>query len=260
MFVHNINPDLVRIGSFSIRFYGIVYALGFILVTYVLVKAAENKRILNLNESKAVDLVTYGILGAVIGARIWHIITEFEYYIHNPLQMLEIWKGGLAFFGGIAGGIIVVSFFCRKYKIDLIKVLDIVAVPMPFIVFLGRIANFINGEHYGFPVNLPWAVVFPFIDSQPRHPAQLYEALSMLLLFLILLFLRKKKRKTGFIIWSAFMMYGCFRFVTEFFRDTAVKHMVFGLSTAQYLSIVVFVIGIYNLSKTSDSTSEYTGG
>ena len=165
MFVHNLNPDLINIGPFSIRFYGIVYALGFLLVAYILSK--KSNKIKNLDKDRAFDVVIYGMIFGLIVARIFHVISDFHLYQNNLIQVLYIWNGGLAFQGGLIGALIAVYFYCKKHSINMFKVLDIVVVPLPLILTFGRIANFINSEHLGFVTNLSWCVVFQRVDKEP---------------------------------------------------------------------------------------------
>ncbi|MFH0875230.1 MAG: prolipoprotein diacylglyceryl transferase [archaeon] len=240
MYLHNINPDIISFGPFSIRFYGIVYALGFLGVSYYL--ASEAKHIKNLDKNKAFDLVIYGMIFAIICARALHVINDWGYYSSNLLQIFMIWRGGLAFFGGIFGSALAAYIYCRKNKIDFLSVADRVVLFMPLIVFFGRIANFINAEHYGYPTNLPWAVIFP-VDSIPRHPAQIYEGISMLLLFGILLIVHKYTKKRGLVFISFLVFYSILRFITEFFRFS--ETLYFGLSDAQVLCVWLFCIGGY---------------
>ena len=123
MLYNNINPDLLKIGPLSIRFYGLVYALGFILVAYLLSRKAG--KIKNLTRDNSVDLVTIGMVSALVGARIFHVLSEFSLYQNNPIGIFEIWKGGLGFQGGLLGGIIASFLYCRKHKINLLEVKNI---------------------------------------------------------------------------------------------------------------------------------------
>jgi phosphatidylglycerol---prolipoprotein diacylglyceryl transferase len=247
MFVNNINPDILKLGPFSVRFYGIVYALGFLLVAYLLSKEAERKKIKNLDKDKAASIVVYSMVFGLIGARIFHVISDFYLYKNNLIGIFEIWNGGLGFYGGIAGGALAIYFYCRKHKINLFQILDVIALPFPFIVGFGRIANFINSEHIGFPSNLPWCVVFEKIDMVCRHPAQLYESISMFVLFIALLFVHfRTKKKTGVIFWSFVTGYGVMRFITDFFRQTQSIYIL-GLAHTQIISIGMVIYGIYSI-------------
>ncbi|MBN2368825.1 prolipoprotein diacylglyceryl transferase [Candidatus Woesearchaeota archaeon] len=244
MFVHNIDPNLFTIGPFSVRFYGIVYALGFLLASHLLVKAAENKKIRNLDKEKAMDIAVYAMVGALLGARIFHVITDFHLYRNNLLGMLAIWNGGLGFQGGLIGGMLAAYLYSKKHKINMFRVMDIIVVPLPLVLAFGRMANFLNSEHLGFPTDLPWCVVFQRIDNVCRHPAQLYQSLSQLILFgaMLLLSRTKMSKKAGNLSWSFITGYGVIRFITDFARMNH-SFYVFGLSHTQLLSIAMIFIG-----------------
>jgi phosphatidylglycerol---prolipoprotein diacylglyceryl transferase len=247
MFVNNINPDILNLGPFSVRFYGIVYALGFLLVAYLLSKEAEKKKIKNLDKEKAVDLTVWALVFGLIGARIFHVLSDFYLYKNNILGIFEIWKGGLGFYGGVAGGILAIYFYCRKHKVNLVHVLDIISLPFPLIIAFGRIANYLNSEHVGFASQLPWCVVFEKVDMICRHPAQIYESLSMFVLFTILMILHKKfSKKTGFAFWSFITGYGIMRFITDFFRQEQ-SFYISNLAHTQIISICMIIYGIYSL-------------
>lgn len=254
MFINNINPDLMNIGPFSIRFYGIVYAVGFLVVYYLLLKAAEKKTIKNLDKDKASDLAVYTMLSGILGARIFHVIADFHLYKDNLLGIFEIWNGGLGFYGGLAGGVLAIFFYCRKHKVDISGVIDTMALPLPLIITFGRIANYMNSEHIGSVSDLPWCVVFQKIDTVCRHPAQIYEAISMFIVFLLLIAAYKLWRKQrGAITWVFIMGYGIARFTTDYFRETQSAYF-FGLAHTQIISLIMAAIGAYFLYKTISSS------
>jgi phosphatidylglycerol---prolipoprotein diacylglyceryl transferase len=252
MFIQNINPDLIKLGPFTIRFYGIVYALGFLAVAYFLSKAAEKKKIKNLDKEKAIDLVTYTMISAILGARIFHVVSDFYLYKNNLLDVFAIWKGGLGWYGGLFGAMLFIFFYCRKHKIDVIRAFDYFSFLLPLIIGFGRIANFINGEHLGFPAssnNVPWCVVFERIDAVCRHTVQLYESLSMFLLFILLLIIYMKwQDKKGLLFASFLTGYGIARFITDFYRETQSAYF-FGLAHTQIISIIMIFIGSYYVNK-----------
>ena len=252
MFVHDINPDIITIGPLSIRFYGIVYALGFLLVTHLLVKKAKEKKIRNLNQDKAIDLVTYSMISGLVGARLMHIISQYNYYSKNLFDILKIWEGGLAFQGGLVGGLLFIYWYTKKHRINFLQILDSVALPLPLVVGFGRIANFVNGELIGKASDLPWCVVFSRVDDICRHPSQLYQSLSHFILFGILLFLSRTKitKKNGIIALSFVTGYGLFRFITDFFRSDYFLFL-FGLSHTQILNIIMFFTGTFLIFKIS---------
>jgi phosphatidylglycerol:prolipoprotein diacylglycerol transferase len=247
MFINNISPDLFTLGPLTIRFYGIVYALGFLVTVIILVAQAQKKKIKSLDKDKAVDVLTYGMVFAIIGARLFHVASEFHFYKDNLLDILAVWKGGLGFYGGIFGAILAVYLYCKKHRISPLQVLDIVVVPLPLIIGFGRIANFINSENIGKISDASWCVVFEKVDLVCRHPSQLYEAISMFSLFLVLLVLlnRKMKWKTGSATSLFFIGYGIARFITDIYRENVLYY--FGLSHTQIISLFTVVIGICSL-------------
>ncbi|MEM3373606.1 MAG: prolipoprotein diacylglyceryl transferase [Candidatus Woesearchaeota archaeon] len=253
MFYHNINPDLLKIGFFSIRFYGIVYALGFLSIGYYLSKS----KIKNLPKEKAWDLVSYTLLFSLIGARLFHVISDFHLYKNNLLGIFEIWKGGLGWYGGLFFGIAFIIFYTKKHKIETLEIFDKISLILPLFIGLGRIANFINSEHLGFPANpetITWCVVFQNIDTFCRHPTQLYEAISMFLVFGVLILINKfiPKLKTKGILFSFYLiLYSIARFTTDFFRESQSIYIL-GLAHTQIISLITLFIGIYLLFKFSD--------
>nr|MCK4930250.1 prolipoprotein diacylglyceryl transferase [Nanoarchaeota archaeon] len=245
MFFHNINPVLVSIGPLEIRYYGLVYAIGFIITYFLLRSLAKKGRIKNFTPDKADVFTLYLILGAIIGARL--LLFVFYYpktFITNPLEVLMIWQGGMSFHGGLIGAVVAGLIFCRKYKVKFYKLADFLMLPLAFFLFIGRIANFINGELVGIKTNMPWCVVFKDYDGC-RHPSQLYEALKNLVIFFTLLFLyTKKKLKDGIIFWGFVLMYGVLRFIVTFWREDL---RVLGLSISQYLNILMVIVSVYFL-------------
>ena len=242
MFVHNINPVLLKLGSLEIRYYGIIYALAF-LIGYYYIKRESEKRNLKLD---ADSLITYLIIGTLIGARLFEIIFyNPSFYFSNPLEIFALWHGGLSFHGGLVGGLVASIIFCRKYKIRLLELGDILAVPLAFGLFIGRIANFINGELYGYPTNLSWGVDFG--DGIFRHPTQIYESLKNLFIFFILLKLKKKEHKEGYPFFVFLPLYGLIRFFIEFLQVP--ENYLLGMPTGQLFSALMFITGIYFLTK-----------
>ncbi len=239
-------------GPFSIRFYGIVYALGFLLVSHILSKKAEKKKIKNLDKDKAIDLVVYVMIAGLIGARIFHVLDSFGFYRDDLWRIFAIWEGGLGFIGGIIGGLSMIYFYCKKHKINLWQITDTIVVPIPLIVAFGRIANFINGEIVGKATNLPWCVVFQKVDNVCRHPAQLYHSLSQFVLFGIIFYLSKKRfsKKRGNLTLSYIIGYGIIRATIDSFRaQQAIYVRVLELSHIQIIGILMIISGIYWLIK-----------
>jgi len=244
MFIHNINPVLVSIFSLEIRYYGLIYVLGFLLTLFILMKS-RNK--LKLTKDDIYDYLFYLIIFTVIGARIFEILFyEPLFYFNNPLEMLMIWHGGLSFHGGLFGVIILTYIFAKKKKLHFYDISDILAVPAAFMLFLGRIANFINGELVGKITKLPWGVKFPGYEGF-RHPTQIYESLKNLLIFFVLIFLRNKNLKKGTLTWLFVLFYGTLRFLIEFIKEQT--SFIFGLPVTQILSSLMIIISLWFLLK-----------
>ncbi|MEM4337085.1 MAG: prolipoprotein diacylglyceryl transferase, partial [Candidatus Woesearchaeota archaeon] len=238
------DPVLIRIGIFEIRYYGVVYAISFLLLYLYLNLLAKQKKI-KLNEEEISELVVYLIIGVVFGARIFYVLFyNLKFYSHNILDIFMLWKGGMSFHGGLIGATIAAFAFCRKNKINFYEIADNIAIPACVFLMLGRIGNFINGELYGRVTEWWWAVKFKGVEGF-RHPSQIYESFKNLIIFSILWFFKDKKKRDGFLFWLFIALYGLLRFFVEFFRepDEQLGFIVFNLSMGQLLSIVMFLIG-----------------
>lgn len=260
MFIHNIDPVLLRLGPFEIRYYGLFYLLGFVIAYFMLNHLAK-KRELKIDKDDIADYLLYVIIGTVLGARIFYIIFyNLPFYLGNPFEMLAIWHGGLSFHGGFIGAVIAVIYFCRKKKLDIYEMLDISVIPLALGLALGRIGNFTNGELYGRITDAPWAVKFPDAPGF-RHPSQIYESFKNLIIFSTLWVIKDKKMPKGFMFWLFVVMYAALRFVVEFTRepDEQLGFIIGFLSMGQILSIVMFLVGlffIYKITKLSKSIKD----
>ena len=252
MFIHNIDPILFSLGPLKIHYYGLNYALTFI-ITYFLLKYLVMKfKKVKMTKEEVLDLVIYIFLGVVLGARIFYgLAYNFNYYLSDPLKIFYIWEGGMSYHGGLIGGFIGVFLFTKKKKIPLLALSDMISIPISFGLFTGRITNFINGELFGRLTDLPWAVNFgaeKLIDGSLayRHPSQLYEALKNLLIFFILLYLYRKHFKTGFITSLYFVLFGSLRFLIEFFRmpDSQIGFIFTHFTLGQLLCVPMVILGI----------------
>lgn len=243
MFVQNISPVLFKAFGFEIRVYGLVYALGFLTTYYYLKKESKNLNI----ESRVELFVIYLFVGLILGARIGHILYNPMYYLHNPLLIPALWHGGMSFYGGLIGVVIVGILFCKRYNIDFWLLADKLSPIAALFLAFGRVANFLNSELVGVPTNKPWCVVFPKVDNICRHPVQLYESMKNLFIFMVLVLtprIRKHRDIKGDIFALFLTLYGFLRFLTNFYRD---EPLHYGLNTGQWLGIVLFVIGIFLL-------------
>lgn len=252
-----IDPVLFEIGPIAIRWYALAYIAGIIAGWWYAVRLVRTERLWTswggqppMTARQVDDIVVWATLGIILGGRIGYIlfyglVYQPELY-SNPMQWLKVWEGGMAFHGGLIGVIVAVVLFSILNRLDMVRVGDIVASVVPLGLFFGRIANFINGELYGKPTDMPWAMIFPADPmGVPRHPSQLYEAaLEGLALFLILRVLGSRLKafdRPGLIIAAFLFFYGLFRIIGEVFRDSDQLIGDGTISMGQALSAAMFV-------------------
>jgi len=246
-----INPTIFKIGLFEIRWYGLFYIIGF-AIAFIFVKKNYAYKNIKLKKEEYETLLFNLMLGVIIGARLGYILFyNIQYYISHPLQIFAVWQGGMSFHGGAIGMLIFGYLFSKKHSYNFYELADPVAPFASIALFLGRIGNFMNGELWGRPTNVPWAMIFPADPKQlPRHPSQLYEAfLEGILLFAITFIMFRKIKKPGIIFWSWIGLYGVFRTLVEFVRqpDANLGHLIGFMTMGQILSsamIVASLIGI----------------
>jgi phosphatidylglycerol---prolipoprotein diacylglyceryl transferase len=246
----NINPDLFRIGPIHVRWYGLMYVLGF-FASYLLIPRQERSRQIGLQGSRVDALMFYVFIGLIIGARLGYVLF-YQYhdlgdFLSRPLEIIAVWHGGLSFHGGLIGCVVAGWLFCRKRKMPFWAVADSAVVTAPIGLGLGRVGNFINGELFGRPTNVPWAMIFPGGGPIPRHPSQLYEALMEgAVLFSLLWVLRKRAFADGMMIAFFLLLYGTFRFLLEFFRepDAHLGFILGPLTMGQLLSAAMILAGV----------------
>ena len=260
MLAPSFNPVALSIGSVHIYWYGIMYLVGF-LSALILGKYRAKQSKSMWNPSLCDDLLTYIALGVILGGRIGYVLFyNFSYYLHNPLEVFMVWKGGMSFHGGFLGVCIAIFLFSRKYKKNYIDSLEFIAPFVPQCIMLGRIGNFINGELWGRHTNVPWGMIFKHADMLPRHPSQLYEAIGEgLIPFIILWIFSQKPRHRGAIGALFGICYAIPRFCIEFFRepDSQLGFIAFGWLTMGQLLTLVFLgvaIALYCYSKTQPIT------
>lgn len=251
MIIHNINPVLAEIGPISIRYYGLVYVLGFLLFYFLFRYLVKQGKIKNMTLELVDTFTLYFIIGSILGAR----ILDFVFYnpaifINDPLEVLMVWHGGMSIHGGIIGAMIAGYIFCKKYKINFFKLADIIAVPLMFMLFLGRFANYINGELWGRVSQSTFCIDYSqsqYIANPPegcRQPYQIYAALKNLGVGFIMFFVTKIKTfRSGFIFWTSLLLYNLGRFFIDFMRDES--KILVGLTMGQILCIVFSIVSIY---------------
>ncbi len=253
-----IDPVLVRIGPLEVRWYGLMYLLGFAL-GYLVIRS-ELKRKRTVPVEAADDFLFYLIIGLLLGGRIGYVLFyNLPEYIHAPWEVFAIWHGGMSFHGGLIGMLISGYIFARKHKAQFLDLADIGALAAPLGLMLGRIGNFINGELYGRVTSVSWGMIFPAGGPLPRHPSQLYEALfEGPILFLILWFLRTRIKRPGELLVCFLWGYGIFRFIIEFFRepDEQLGFIFRWLTMGQLLCLAMIAggIGLLKLIRLSDRT------
>jgi len=243
----NIDPVFLRIGRVQLRWYGLMYMLSFI-IGYFLLKRYSKQKQLQLSTDDLYDLLFFLILGVMIGGRLGYVVFyDLRSYLNSPLDILAIWQGGMSFHGGFIGVILATWYIAKRRKWNFWQIADLVCAVVPVGLGLGRIGNFINGELFGRPSTLPWAMVFPEGGPAARHPSQLYEALlEGLILFLILRWLFRKNLYPGAVFWGLTGFYGLFRFLVEFVREPD-AHIGFDLgplTRGQLLTLPMLVVGL----------------
>ncbi len=244
MYVHNLTPILLKLGPLEIRYYGLMYVLGFLFVYFVL-NYFSKKKLFPLSKEDIADLMSYLIVGIIVFARLFYVfVYNFSYYFSEPLKIFAIWEGGLSFHGGLIGAVLAALYYCKKKNLNFYDLADFVVIPLGVALFFGRIGNFINGELYGRITNVPWAVKFPGAEGF-RHPSQLYEAGKNLIIFAVQWPLKDKSLPKGFRFWLFVLMYSSMRFAVEFFRepDTQIG-FIFGFTLGQWINVVMFAIGL----------------
>jgi len=255
MIIHNFDPVLIDLGFFQIKWYSIAYIMGIILgwvhAVKIIKKTQNNTQNFEpIKRSDFDDLVIYLVLGIILGGRLGYVIFyNLEYYIQNSFEIFKLWQGGMSFHGGLLGVIVAIFIFSKNKNTNFFKYSDIVACVAPIGIFLGRIANFINGELFGKISTLPWAVIFPNGGNIARHPSQIYEAiLEGLVLFILINFLALKKHliiKTGYVSSFFLISYSILRIFSENFRepDQHLGYLFNYFSMGTLLSILTLISG-----------------
>ncbi|MEA3280639.1 MAG: prolipoprotein diacylglyceryl transferase [Thermodesulfobacteriota bacterium] len=235
-------PILLKLGKLSLHTYGFFVAMGFL--AGILIAKREAKR-LGEDPDMIMDLSFYVMVSAILGSRLFYIITNPEIYLSNPLEVFKLWNGGLVFYGGFIAALIVGLIYLKIKKMPLWRTTDIAAPALAAGQFLGRLGCFSAGCCYGKACDLPWAVTFTNPDSLaplgiPLHPTQLYHAISNLSIFAFLWFFRNRKKYNGQLFWLYILLYAITRSFIEIFRGDFRGEPVLGiLSIAQAVGIII---------------------
>ena len=245
MFTNNFDPVAFEIFSLSVRWYSLAYIFGIIFgwvyCKKILIKDSIISKLFE-------DYITYLIIGIIVGGRLGYVIFyNFPYFLNKPIEIFMIWNGGMSFHGAVLGIVLATIIFCKKNNQNIYYYLDLVALSSPIGIFLGRISNFINGELVGKITNSNWGVLFPSYDDNLRHPSQLYEAfLEGVILFILMNLIHfNKNNKVGTCSFMFLILYGCFRIISEFFREPDIQiGYLFGyISMGTLLSLFMILAG-----------------
>ena len=250
----HIDPVLISVGPFAVRWYALAYIVGILGGWFYARAIIRSERLWGgpapLTVTDFDDFVLWVTLGIILGGRIGYVLFyNASFFIGNPLEIVQLWKGGMSFHGGFIGCVIAVVLFARRRGIPWLSLGDITCAVAPIGLFLGRIANFINGELWGRMTDVPWAMVFPGGGPLPRHPSQLYEAIleGLVLLAILALMIRAGAlKRPGTIIGTFALCYGAARLFCEFFREPDVQlgFLWGGLTMGMLLSLPLMLAGI----------------
>ena len=241
------HPILFHFGPLTIYSYGAAIATAFLSGIFLASWAAKKE---GIDPQKIMDLAFYILVAAIVGSRLLFVLINIRDYAENPLGVFKIWQGGLVFYGGLLGAIPVSIYYLRKNHLPVWPVADIVAPALALGEIFGRWGCFFAGCCYGKPSGVPWSVAFTDPDSLAPlhvhlHPTQLYSSVAALIIFLLLLYVRKIKRFHGQVFWSYLLLYSLARFVIEFFRGDERGFVWEGtLSTSQFIGIFIFAASI----------------
>jgi phosphatidylglycerol:prolipoprotein diacylglycerol transferase len=249
MLIHpQFDPVALQLGPLAIHWYGLMYLAGFMAFLWlgrIRITTLNNPQI---NAKLLDDLLFYGVLGVIIGGRLGYVLFyKAGYYSAHPLEIFAVWQGGMSFHGGFLGVLVAMAWFAHKHQLRWLQLTDFIAPLVPPGLAFGRLGNFINGELWGRPTDVPWAMVFPKVDNLPRHPSELYEfALEGVLLFTLLWLYARKPRPVGAVSGLFLIGYGSFRFLVEFTRepDDFLGLLSLGMSMGQWLSLPMVIAGV----------------
>ena len=254
-----IDPVLIELGPFAIRWYALAYIAGLLLGWRYMRGLVSRDELWGRTPRPSLvdvdDFVVYATIGTILGGRLGYVLFYAPtYYLQNPMDILQVWSGGMSFHGGFLGVVLAMVVFAWRRGIPLWTLFDLAGAVAPIGLFFGRLANFINGELWGRVTDVPWAFVFPGAGPDPRHPSQLYEAaLEGLLLLVVarIVVLRGGFRRPGLVAGTFALGYGLSRSFVEFFRvpDAHIGYLGPGLTMGILLSLPMIVVGLWAIAR-----------
>ncbi|MES2205246.1 MAG: prolipoprotein diacylglyceryl transferase [Pseudomonadota bacterium] len=251
--VHDLSPVALKLGPIAVHWYGLMYMAGFLLFYFLGCRRLQHGNFAAKGWSSVwvEDFLTYGILGVILGGRLGYVLFyKPAHFFEHPQEILQIWHGGMSFHGGLIGVLVAFLVFSHRTKRSFLEIADFVAPLVPTGLGAGRIGNFINGELWGHPTQVPWAVIFPDADLLPRHPSQLYEFLGEgIILFALLWWAGQQKwaqERRGRVSALFLIGYAVARMVVECFRepDRFLSTLPGNLTMGQWLSVPMLLAGI----------------
>lgn len=247
-----IDPVAFAVGPLMIRWYALAYLAGFLLGWWYARYITKLQGCERPNKDDIDDYLSWAIVGVLLGGRLGYVLFyQTHVYLENPMEILKLWHGGMSFHGGVVGVVSSLLLFAWIKKVRVLRIADVASCAAPIGVFLGRIANFVNGELFGKVSNVPWAMVFPHGGPDPRHPSQLYESFlegfCLFALLAIALHVKGLRERPGFLSGTFLAGYGGFRAIAEIFRepDFYLGPVLGELSMGQVLSVPMIIAGIY---------------
>ena len=251
-------PILIRFGDFTVHTYGVLLAVGFLLAVFL---ARDEGRRAGIDPDVMLDMSFYILLAAILGSRLFYVLTHWPEFSENPIDVVKFWRGGLVFYGGLIFAFLVGVGYIRKYRLNLPKMADVVAPCIALGQALGRLGCFSAGCCYGKPTTAFWAVTFRDPDSLaplrlPLHPTQLYESAATFGIFLALISMRRWERFQGRLLWYYLLFYSTARFIIEFFRGDPRGWAIPGvLSTAQATGIPLALVALFMILRKKPAAS-----
>lgn len=247
----HLSPVALDLGLFQIRWYALSYIAMIVLGWWYLTRLIREPGA-PMNRDHLDRLVSDVTFGVIIGGRLGYALVYKPAIWRNPIDVLKLWEGGMSFHGGFVGVMLALWLFARRHRLNLLRVCDYMACAAPFGLVLVRLANFVNGELWGRPSTVPWAMIFPGTgDGLPRHPSQLYEALLEGVVSAIVLYLlfwkTDARQRPGLLFGVGLSLYGAARFLTEFLRqpDAGMENLPWGLTMGQTLSLPMLLVGLF---------------